>query len=51
MKEIIVEIGNRYDNNLQLVAIGRTRRYGSYSLAEYVLVVRMSPCLQQLLFG
>ena len=42
ISEKIIKIGNRCDNNLQFVVVKRVRRYGSYSLAEYVLVVRRS---------
>ena len=48
----LLEIGNRYCNNLQVVVVERIRRYGSHSLAEYVSVVRSLLRQQQrALFG
>ena len=29
-RKILLEIGNRYDNNLQFIVVERIRRYGSY---------------------
>ena len=37
--EMFLGIGNRCDNNLQLI-VDRIRRFGSYYLAEYVPVLR-----------
>ena len=45
-KEILLGIGNRYDNSLQFVVVEIVRRNGSYSLAGYVSVVR-SPLRQR----
>ena len=39
-RKILVESGNRYDNNLQFVVVERIRRHGSHYLAENVSVVR-----------
>ena len=46
----LLEIGNRYDNDLQFVVVERTMRYGSYQvffLAEYVSSVVRSLLRQQ----
>ena len=40
-RKILLEIGNRCDNNLPFVVVERIERYGSYYLAEYVSVVRI----------
>ena len=51
-RKILVEIGNRHDNNLQFVVVERIRRHGSHALAEYVSVVRSLLRRQQrALFG
>ena len=39
-EKILLEIGNRYDNNLQFVVVEIIGRFGLCSLAGYVPVVR-----------
>ena len=47
----LLEIGNRYYNNLQFVVLERIRRCGSHSLAEYVVVRSLLRQQQRALFG
>ena len=36
-RKLLLEIGNRCENNVQFVAVEKIRRYASYSLTEYAV--------------